>query len=68
MSPRNSIIFGYYHKSVKIIYIAMESRKIYMQPLVVRILPLPLTSVCTASYTFEGDTGTEDVDIYGPEL
>ena len=46
----------------------MERKSIYVRPLILRVLLLPVTSVCTASYAFEGDTGTEDVDIYGPEL
>lgn len=40
----------------------------YEKPEVVRSIPLPQEAFCASTYEFEGDTGTEDVDIYGPEL
>ena len=45
----------------------MSESKSYSKPEVVRVLALSLDPFCT-SYEFSGDTGTEDVDIYGPEL
>lgn len=46
----------------------MGECKSYLKPEVVRILTMALAPFCASSYEFSGDTGTEDVDIFGPEL
>ena len=46
----------------------MSEHKSYSKPEVVRVLALALAPFCASSYEFSGDSGTEDVDIYGPEL
>ena len=47
----------------------MSERNPYSKPEIIRVLALPFTNFCESSpYEFNGDTGMEDVDIYGPEL
>lgn len=46
----------------------MKDLKTYSKPEIVRVLTLVLAPICASSYEFTGDTGTEDVDIFGPEL
>lgn len=46
----------------------MTKHETYTRPEVIHVLTLPLAPICTSPYELTGDTGTEDVDIYGPEL